>query len=150
MNAPAFTLLRVAIRPDGAFGVLKHHETEYDAIGLPFAATLERTYPTFAEAGISERYQRPGFPDQYVKIPHGRFTCKRSFFNRGGYWTFEVLVPGHSRLLFHKGNVEAHSEGCILVAESFHGAGIENGSGLAELLSRVSTRTEFELEVRAA
>lgn len=89
-------LVRVAVRPEGAFGVLK-----FD--GLPIALTLERTY---------EQDGR-----QFTKIPCGRWRCRRTFFVRGSYESYEVLVPGHSRLLFHRGNTEGDSEGCILVGK---------------------------------
>jgi hypothetical protein len=96
----AFILVRVAVVEAGAFGVL------LNAIdGIPFAVTLERTYS-------SER-------GPYTKIPQGRFDCGLTRYHRGGYETFEIFVEGHSRLLFHCGNVEAHSEGCVLVGESF-------------------------------
>jgi len=30
--------------------------------------------------------------------------------------TIEILVPGHTDVLFHSGNIEAHSEMCVLMA----------------------------------
>ena len=37
----------------------------------------------------------------------------------GTKWTntMEVIVPNHTALLFHVGNIEDHSEGCILLGE---------------------------------
>lgn len=53
-------------------------------------------------------------------IPAGTYTCRRSFFNRGGYPTFEVTgVPGRSLILFHVGNTEGDSNGCILIGREF-------------------------------
>ena len=130
-----FELHRVAVRPEGAFGVLLHD-------GLPFAVTLERTYDELDERG------RPS-----SKIPVGVHRCTRSFFHRGGYSTFEVHIPGHSRLLFHRGNTEKDSEGCILVAESFGELGaepaiLESVMGFAEFMRRASSvGTEFQLVV---
>lgn len=121
-----FELHRVAIRKEGAFGVLLHE-------GLPFAVTLERTYDELDEAG------KPS-----PKIPVGTYRCTRSFFNRGSYTTYEIHVPGHSRLLFHRGNTEKDSEGCILVAESFGELGaepaiLESVMGFAEFIRRASS-----------
>lgn len=91
---------RVAIIDDGAFGVFLQN-------GIPFAVTLERTYPVQDLIG------------QYVKIAPGIYRCTRSQYYRGGYPTFEIHVPGHTRILFHKGNLEKHFDGCVGVAEEF-------------------------------
>lgn len=90
-----FTLATVAIRHDGAFGVLLYQ-------GRPFAVTLEHT-----------------FENRRTVIGAGTFRCTRTRYHRGGYEAFEIHVPGHTRVLLHKGNKEAHSKGCVLVAESF-------------------------------
>jgi hypothetical protein len=129
------TLLRVATVPEGAFGVLLHH-------GIPFAVTLERSYG------------RVG--GDAAKIPVGAWSCKRTVYLRGGYATFDVLVPGHTRLLFHRGNVETDSEGCVLVGESFHEFGRgrpgigQSAAGFAEFMARMGERETFELLVREA
>lgn len=91
-------LVRLTVEPAGAFGLLV-------VAGQPFV-TCERTYDRSDGA-------------QYTKILEGRWLCKRSWFVRGGYVTFEVIVPGHDRLLFHRGNTELDSEGCILVGQKF-------------------------------
>jgi hypothetical protein len=127
-----FELLRVALRPEGVFGVLKHQ-------GLPFAVTLEHSYE-----------------ENKPKIPTGLWRCKRTWFQRGSYRTYEVMdVPGHSRLLFHRGNLEADTDGCILVAEQFgllRGAPgvLSSSNGFAEFMSLVGVREEFWLLVREA
>jgi len=56
-------------------------------------------------------------PDR-LYIPQGVYTCKRF---HGKKWpnTFEILVKGHTAVLFHAGNVEADSTGCILLGSSF-------------------------------
>jgi hypothetical protein len=43
----------------------------------------------------------------------------KSFFNRGGYNTYEIRVDGHSRILFHKGNYAKDTEGCVLLGSYF-------------------------------
>jgi hypothetical protein len=56
-------------------------------------------------------------------IPDGEYIAKRF---SGKKWkdTFEIVRPGtsgidgHKYLLFHSGNIEKHSEGCILLGET--------------------------------
>ena len=58
-------------------------------------------------------------------IPDGEYLCKRTEGRRlfsGAVIpvTFEVTdVPGRSGILFHSGNIDHHSRGCILVGSSF-------------------------------
>ena len=124
-----FTLKTVSIIPDGCFGVLLHND-------IPFAVTLERTYDE----------------GKQIKIPAGIHNCTRSRYNRGGYDTFEIEIEGHSRILFHKGNTELHSEGCILVAESFAMFGDKpgialSGEGFKEFMNRAGPIDRFMLTV---
>lgn len=72
---------------------------QYEA---PFAVTLENAYDGVA-----------------TKIPDGLWHCSPTTFHKRGYATFEIHVPKRTRLLFHKGNIEEDSDGCILVAENF-------------------------------
>jgi len=123
-----FTLKTVSIIPDGCFGVLLHNE-------VPFAVTLERTYDE----------------GKQIKIPAGIHRCHRSRYNKGGYDTFEIEIEGHSRILFHKGNTELHSDGCVLVAESFAMFGGKpgiamSGEGFGEFMKR-ATEDSFMLTV---
>ena len=123
-------LKRISVHKEGAFGVLL-----FD--GIPICVTLERTYDDQAKV---------------VKIPPGTYQCKRSRYHRGGYDTFEIHVPGHSRILFHKGNVETHSEGCVLLGEQY---GVLNGrpailqSGVAfdEFMAKTKDVDVFDLHV---
>jgi hypothetical protein len=136
VTPPLLTLHRVARRPDGCYGVLLHHVGDSDAAGTPFAVTLERTFGSELD----------------VTIPVGEWRCHRSFFYRGGYSTYEIEVPGHSRVLFHRGNVETDSEGCVLVAEEFGvlkqtAAVLNSGHGFMEFLQHCGGREAFELRV---
>lgn len=95
-------LLRTSgVNQDGCFSVLWLPTR-------PIAVTIERT-----------------FDDLRTVIPNGDFRCVSSRYHRGGYDTYEIKVPGHTRVLFHKGNTELDSEGCILVGSSF---GLLNGA----------------------
>lgn len=147
--APDFTVRRIAVREEGAFGVLLHHRGPEDRVGTPFAVTLERTYSLSDDsvAAVAVGGQR-------IKIPPGRYSMVATRFHRGGYDTYEVfLIAGQSRrLLFHRGNVEAHSEGCVLVAESFGvlasaPAVLDSAAGFAEFMSRAAGRPHLSLEV---
>lgn len=134
LSPAPFVLIRVAMLPEGAFGVLKH-------AGVPFAVTLERTYPL--AGGL-----------YMTKIPPGRHRCVPTWFHRGAYRSFEVIVQGHERLLFHRGNTGADSDGCVLVAESFGLLAAQPGildstNGFAEFM-RLADNQAFDLEVREA
>lgn len=87
-------LIRVKVGEDGAFGVLQAQNQMW--------LTVERTYENGA-----------------VKIPEGTWPCRKRMFNRGGYMTFEILVPGHTALLFHRANIETDLDGCIGLGERF-------------------------------
>ncbi len=141
-QAADLELVRVCVAPEGCFGVILVE-------GLPCGlVTAERTYPT------DELHPRG--PEQYVKIPAGRYACRRTRYERGGYDTYEVTgVVGHSRLLIHKGNTELDSEGCILLGQRFglvRGAPavLESAIAFAVFLRLVRDAETFALVVRAA
>lgn len=54
-----------------------------------------------------------------AKIPEGQYVCQRGWHKlKSGWqgWTYLVTgVPHHSGILFHPGNKEDDSEGCILL-----------------------------------
>jgi hypothetical protein len=122
-----FELVRVAIDEAGAFGVLNDN-------GHPFAVTLERT-----------------FGDKVV-IPPGEYVCKRTRYHKADYDTFEIPVPGHTRVLFHVGNIEDDSEGCILIGLQF---GLVQGKpgvhlsrlGFHQFMKRIGNRSQISLRV---
>lgn len=127
-------LKRNWIRPDGAFGTLAWN-------GLPFAVTLERTYPG----------ERPN--TQMVKLPEGFYKCTRSWFHKGGYETFLItseLIKPERRILIHRGNNEEESEGCILIGENFHNTNgkasiAQSGVAFGELMQLVGKASSFDL-----
>lgn len=106
--------------------------------GIPILATLERTYEVDGA--------------QITKIPPGIYHCTRTWFVKGGYETFEIGVPGHSRILFHVGNTEEDSDGCVLVAMEFGDLGVVHGiidsrKGFEKFMALTEGRGDFDLEV---
>ena len=120
---------RVATGSDGTFGTIKYKDR-------PFALTLEREWLNNAPS-IS-------------CIPAGTYKCKRVQSPKFG-GTFEVTnVPGRTHILFHKGNLDDDSHGCILVGESFGdvkgSAGIlSSREGYNEMMSIMKDEVGFRL-----
>jgi len=97
-------LKRLAYRSDGIFSALLLD-------GAPRFVTLEHAFPL-------------GIGDSLLPvIPPGEFECKRGVHqlaHSGPFQTYEVTgVAGHSGLLFHWGNVNADSDGCVLLGLQF-------------------------------
>ena len=91
-------LRRIATGKEGTFGALKYKD-------IPFALTLERQW-------LDNR-------TSISCIPAGTYKCKHVNSPRFGN-TFEVTnVQGRSHILFHKGNLDDDSHGCILVGEQY-------------------------------
>jgi len=104
------TLKRTDNREDGIFGVL----TETDS-GKQVAVTLEHSY----DSGLGNGSYAP-------KVPPGIYKCARGMHKlhnmRQPFETFEVMgVKGHKGILFHVGNWNNDSEGCILVGHGYGG-----------------------------
>lgn len=98
-----FTLTRNQFREDGIFGVLT------DGNGKVVAATLEHAYPD----------DKGGFAP---KIPVSVYTCVRGPHRlhsmTSDFITFEITdVPGHTNILFHWGNWNKDSDGCVLLGQ---------------------------------
>ena len=133
-------LLRVAPTTYGMFGVFKQN-------GIPFAVTLERPW-LFNRSSVS-------------CIPNGTYRCLRcrkspdyGFQDSPKFGdTFQVYgVPRRSSILFHKGNIDQDTHGCICVGEQFELVSGRPGimastKGFREFLSRLNGVDEFELEV---
>lgn len=125
-----FELKTIAVIPAGCFSGFLFR-------GVPFAVTLERT-----------------FDNDVPVIQNGVWRCKRDFYHAGGYPTFEIIVPGHSLVKFHKGNLERHSKACVLVGEQFAmfdaQPGIaQSGVGFDEFMRLAAGVNEFDLTVSA-
>lgn len=97
-------LVRKEFRQDGIFSEL------YDEQDNLIAHTLEHAYDDGAGGWAP-------------KIPDGTFTCQRGPHRLHGmdhdFETFEITgVEGHKDLLFHWGNYNKDSEGCILLGKA--------------------------------
>jgi hypothetical protein len=92
-------------------------------------------------------------PDQNEKgklyIRQGAYHCQRF---HGNKWkdTFEICVPGHTAVLFHAGNVEADTQGCILLGATTgklkgERAVLNSGVTFTSFLERMAKESEFKL-----
>ncbi len=110
------TLTRFLSRADGIFSRL------FTPDGSLLAVTLEHAYLQDSNAGAE------GAVLVYSpKIPLGAFACHRGMHQLASmtepFETFEICgVQGHCNLLFHAGNFNKDSEGCILLGEDCTGS----------------------------
>jgi hypothetical protein len=124
-------LKRQSTFEDGTFGVL------LDGV-RPFAVTLERQW-------LDNKKNESC-------IPEGEYVCRRVISPRFGE-TFEVTdVPNRTYILFHKGNIEEHSRGCILIGEQFESlngktAVLRSGKGYNEFMDRLKGEDAFLVNI---
>jgi len=102
-SSPTLKLSRTDFLETGIFGILSSDDTLFSCY------TLEHAYPDQCKP-----------PLYFPKIPKGTYTCIRGMHQLEGmkepFETFEVMnVPGHTNILFHSGNLNADSAGCILL-----------------------------------
>jgi hypothetical protein len=125
-------LKRTDFRDDGIFGTLS-----IEGAGQ-IAVTLERSY------------------NKVPKIVAGNYTCKRSMHRLHGmiedFETFQVMkVPKCTGILFHWGNYNKDSEGCVLLgtAVNKHDAWMITNSRIAfaNFMKKVKDLQSFQLEV---
>jgi hypothetical protein len=125
-------LRRCVHAPTGIFGVLEEDD------GKRLCYTLEHAY------------QQPNEP-WMPKLPKGTYVCQFGYhrLSNGPFATFEITnVPGHSGILFHTGNYNDDSEGCVLL-----GTGIDNDmlveskEAFDKFMSRLSGISTFNLTV---
>lgn len=119
-------LVRLEQSDQGALGVLM-----FD--GSIFSYTLE---PDMNEPGK-------------LYIPQGMYCCQRF---HGTKWpnTFEIIVPGHTAVLFHSGNVEADTRGCVLLGATVgklrcNRAVLNSGDTFKAFLSFLVKESDFVL-----
>lgn len=91
-------IYRIIHRPDGTFSIVMVDQ-------YPICLSVERPWLN-NQIGIS-------------CIPTGQYLCKRVNSPKFGN-TFEVTgVSGRTAILFHSGNVDDDSHGCIILGENF-------------------------------
>jgi len=126
-----FTIKRVCTSEEGTFGVLLYANEA-------FALTLEDPW-------------RNNKPFESC-IPAGTYQCERVNSPKFGN-TFEIMsVPRRDHILFHWGNIQEDTEGCILVGEEFgilqnHWAVLSSKRGFEEFLARTEREDEFILNI---
>lgn len=134
------TIKRLVYREDGTPGVLLDDgQGGFYDVAEPFALTLE-----------------PPWKDNTVGrscIPVGTYLCRRVQSPKFGN-TFEITgVPGRTHVLFHKGNIDDNTEGCVLVGEEFARwtdgsvSIMRSGPGFTEFLDRLAQDDSFMLRV---
>jgi hypothetical protein len=125
------TIKRIGEGKYGTFGVILFDD-------VPFALTLERPWLD-NQKGIS-------------CIPSGLYKCKRVDSPKFGD-TFEVEhVPMRTHILFHKGNLDDDSHGCILIGEQYEylkgdPAILASKKGFNEFKAKLSDVDEFTLYI---
>jgi hypothetical protein len=130
------TIKRLETGSQGTFGALIYES-------IPFTLTLERQW-------LNNRASVGDVPGSC--IPAGEYMCERVDSPRFGN-TFEVKgVEGRSHILFHKGNLDDDSRGCILLGERFGNLGDSSGilsskQGYNELMSLMFDDNEFRLTI---
>lgn len=133
-------LIRVSDNGIACYGVLVHADT-------PFAVTLERPWRTNRRG---ESCIPPGAYEasRCRASPDYDFQDSPRFGN-----TFQVRnVPGRAQILFHRGNIDDDTHGCILVGESFNPVLGKPGitasrEGFAEFLQILAQVDHFRLEI---
>lgn len=121
------TLTRTEKRDDGIFGILS------DEAGLQVAVTLEHAY----DAKLGNGSYAP-------KLPAGTYKCVRGPHRLHGmtadFETFEITkVPGHTGMLFHWGNYNRDSNGCVLLGRRRAPVGVNNTTDMI-----TSSRNTFQ------
>ena len=130
-------IMRVSTGINGTFSALLFQN-------VPFALTLERQW-------LDNRPSKGDVPGSC--IPAGSYVCKRVNSPTFGN-TFEVMsVPNRSHILFHKGNIDDDSRGCILVGEEFGQLGSNSGikssaAGYGEFMAILSGDDTFNLIIK--
>lgn len=86
VDAPVWHLQREKEKGDAVWGRLYNNDSDASFWAIENSATL---------------------------IPEGLHPCVKDYYHRGDYPTFEIIVEGRDRLLFHAANYANELEGCI-------------------------------------
>lgn len=131
---------RIAYTDEGAFGVMMLD-------GMPFALTLERPWR-------DNRRGESCIPAANYEAVRCRESAEYNYQDSPMFGdTFVVEnVPGRKKILFHKGNLDDDTHGCILVGEQFGKLGTERGilaskAGFKEFLTITREIGRFDLSI---
>lgn len=128
-------LKRDSYLASGIFGVLQNDMNDF------LCETLEHAFPNDAQNGW------------LPIIPPGVYTCVRGMHHLKNkidmFETFEITgVAGHTGLLFHPGNINADSHGCVLVGTDRQMSTIINSRvAFQALMNRLTGLDSFKLTV---
>jgi hypothetical protein len=120
----------------GIFGVLE------DESGKALFMTLEHAFRALDRDGYE------------AKLPAGEYLCKKGLHRLASmadpFETFEVKnVPGHWGILFHAGNFNRDSNGCILIGSGANQAMITGSrTAFAQFMELQKEVSEFNLTVK--
>jgi len=127
------TLVRLNTDPNhGTFGVLLID-------GETFCVTLE-PYKRDNQVGVSS-------------IPTGQYICER-YSSQKYPNTFEITgVAGRTKVLFHKGNVDRATRGCVLLGQYFgklksERAVLNSGATFGAFLVALKNESKFMLTIK--
>ncbi len=111
---------------DGIFGLL------FDENGNKLASTLQHAY----DSGLGNGSYLPKIPDGVYKCIRGNHRLEHMTYD---FTTFEITgIKGHTNLLFHWGNFQRDSSGCILL-----GSAMSNVNGVNMILHSRNTFDKF-------
>lgn len=138
---PSLELKRISSRTDTpTFGVLLYE-------GMPFCVTLERPW-------LSNRRGESCIPLGDYRVVRCRNSPDYDFQDSPRFGdTFQVMnVQGRSKILFHKGNINDDTHGCIIVGEKYeplHGepAVLASGPAFAEFMRLLAGESAFDLSI---
>jgi hypothetical protein len=79
----------------------------------------------FLFCALEHAYLMPKKKIYKAKIPVGTYTCKKTYrtltenpTEADYFWTYEIMnVKGHTGILFHVGNYNDDSNGCVLIGK---------------------------------
>lgn len=135
-------LLRTDYLQSGIFGNLTNDDGSFSIY------SLEHAFPVVPDISqISQNYA--------PAVPAGEYNCVRGMHQLEGmvepFETFEITnVPGHTGILFHSGNVNADSSGCVLIGMSLiHGIEIlQSKAAFAAFMAIMENIQSFLLTVK--
>jgi hypothetical protein len=86
-------------------------------------------------------------------FPDGDYVCQRVLSPKFGD-TFEITnIPNRTHCLFHKGNIDDDSHGCVILGEQYESVldsygVVSSGKAFKEFLDRTKDMNSFMLHVR--